>query len=52
LSDSAASFFESPTDAGDFLATMVRPGDTVLFKGSRGVEIEKAMGRAFGESRS
>ncbi len=52
LSDSAASFFESPTEAGDFLATMVRPGDTVLFKGSRGVEVEKAMERVFGESGS
>ena len=48
LSDSAASFFfESPEEAGDFLQSYVRPGDAILFKGSRGVQIEKALERTF-----
>jgi UDP-N-acetylmuramoyl-tripeptide--D-alanyl-D-alanine ligase len=47
LSGSAASFFESPEEAGDFLRNYVRPGDAVLFKGSRGVQMEKALERAF-----
>jgi UDP-N-acetylmuramoyl-tripeptide--D-alanyl-D-alanine ligase len=51
MSDSAASFFDTPREAGEFLATQVRAGDVVLFKGSRGVEVEKAMDRAFGESK-
>jgi UDP-N-acetylmuramoyl-tripeptide--D-alanyl-D-alanine ligase len=47
MSDSAASFFESPEEAGNFLRSYVRPGDAVLFKGSRGVQMEKALERAF-----
>jgi UDP-N-acetylmuramoyl-tripeptide--D-alanyl-D-alanine ligase len=47
LSDSAAFFFQSPEEAGDFLRSYVRPGDAVLFKGSRGVQMEKALERAF-----
>ena len=47
MSDSAASFFESPEEAGNFLRNYVRPGDAVLFKGSRGVQMEKALERAF-----
>ncbi len=50
LSGSAASFFETPEEAGDFLKTYVRPGDAILFKGSRGVQVEKALERAFGET--
>jgi UDP-N-acetylmuramoyl-tripeptide--D-alanyl-D-alanine ligase len=50
LSDSAASFFDSPEEAGDFLAGYLHPGDAVLFKGSRGVAVEKAMERAFGKA--
>jgi len=49
LSGSAASFFETPEEAGDFLRSFVRPGDAILFKGSRGVQIEKALERAFQE---
>jgi UDP-N-acetylmuramoyl-tripeptide--D-alanyl-D-alanine ligase len=49
LSDSAALFFESSEEAGEFLKGYVRPGDAILFKGSRGVEVEKALERAFGE---
>lgn len=52
MSGSAASFlanfFETPEAAGDFLGTYMRPGDAILFKGSRGVQVEKALERAFG----
>jgi UDP-N-acetylmuramoyl-tripeptide--D-alanyl-D-alanine ligase len=36
-------FFEHPEEAGGFVRQMVQPGDAILFKGSRGVEIERAM---------
>ena len=41
----AAYFFEDPATAGDFVRQMVKPGDAVLFKGSRGVQVEKAVER-------
>ena len=41
----AAYFFEDPQAAGDFLRGLAREGDAVLFKGSRGVAVEKAMER-------
>ena len=41
----AAFFFEDPQAAGDFLRGLAREGDAVLFKGSRGVAVEKAMER-------
>ena len=50
MSDSAALFFESPEEAGEFVRDYAQPGDAVLFKGSRGVQVEKALDRAFGES--
>jgi UDP-N-acetylmuramoyl-tripeptide--D-alanyl-D-alanine ligase len=50
LSGSAASFFDTAEAAGDFLKTYVRAGDAILFKGSRGVQVEKALERAFGEA--
>ncbi len=43
LSDHAALFFEDPASAGDFLREFVRPGDAILFKGSRGTHVEKAL---------
>ncbi len=43
LSDHAAFFFDQPEDAGVFLRNFVRPGDAILFKGSRGTHIEKAL---------
>jgi UDP-N-acetylmuramoyl-tripeptide--D-alanyl-D-alanine ligase len=52
LSDSAAIFFDSATEAGDFLRDYVRPGDAVLFKGSRGVQVEKALESAFSEAKA
>ena len=47
LSGSAAYFFDTAEEAGDFLRNYVRPGDAILFKGSRGVQVEKALERAF-----
>jgi UDP-N-acetylmuramoyl-tripeptide--D-alanyl-D-alanine ligase len=44
MSDSAALFFGSSEEAGEFLRGYVQPGDAVLFKGSRGVQVEKALG--------
>jgi UDP-N-acetylmuramoyl-tripeptide--D-alanyl-D-alanine ligase len=43
MSGGAAHFFEDPGEAGDFLRQEVRPGDAVLFKGSRGVAVERAL---------
>jgi UDP-N-acetylmuramoyl-tripeptide--D-alanyl-D-alanine ligase len=41
----AAYFFEDPQTAGDFLRGLAREGDAILFKGSRGVAVERAMER-------
>jgi UDP-N-acetylmuramoyl-tripeptide--D-alanyl-D-alanine ligase len=41
----AAYFFEDPETAGNFLRSLAREGDAILFKGSRGVAVEKAMER-------
>jgi UDP-N-acetylmuramoyl-tripeptide--D-alanyl-D-alanine ligase len=43
LQDSAAFFFEEPGEAGRRVAKLARPGDAILFKGSRGVHIERAL---------
>jgi UDP-N-acetylmuramoyl-tripeptide--D-alanyl-D-alanine ligase len=43
LSADAAFFFDEPATAGDFLYQMARPGDAILFKGSRGIRVEVAM---------
>jgi UDP-N-acetylmuramoyl-tripeptide--D-alanyl-D-alanine ligase len=40
-----AHFFEEPAAAGDFVRSIARPGDAILFKGSRGVRIELALER-------
>src|SRR5271157_661861 len=42
LPANAAYFFEDPAEAGDFVRQAARPGDAILFKGSRGVRVEKA----------
>jgi UDP-N-acetylmuramoyl-tripeptide--D-alanyl-D-alanine ligase len=47
LSGSAAYFFETAEEAGEFLRTNMAPGDAILFKGSRGVQVEKAIDVAF-----
>jgi UDP-N-acetylmuramoyl-tripeptide--D-alanyl-D-alanine ligase len=43
MSDSAAIFFNTPEEAGEFVQGYLEPGDAVLFKGSRGVQVEKAL---------
>ncbi|HEY7303679.1 MAG TPA: UDP-N-acetylmuramoyl-tripeptide--D-alanyl-D-alanine ligase [Bryobacteraceae bacterium] len=43
LAGNAALFFEDPEPAGDFLREFVRPGDAILFKGSRGTHVERAL---------
>jgi len=43
MSDSAAFFFAEPAEAGEVLQRLVREGDAVLFKGSRGTRVEQAM---------
>jgi UDP-N-acetylmuramoyl-tripeptide--D-alanyl-D-alanine ligase len=57
MSDSAALFFDSAEEAGKFIRGYLQPGDAVLFKGSRGVQVEKALqfldcGKAVGEART
>jgi UDP-N-acetylmuramoyl-tripeptide--D-alanyl-D-alanine ligase len=43
LEAGAASFFEDPHEAGQWLRQIARPGDALLFKGSRGVRVEQAL---------
>jgi UDP-N-acetylmuramoyl-tripeptide--D-alanyl-D-alanine ligase len=49
LSGGAALFFETPEEAGEYLKGFLRPGDAVLFKGSRGVRVERALEGALAE---
>jgi UDP-N-acetylmuramoyl-tripeptide--D-alanyl-D-alanine ligase len=39
----AALFFEDPADAGEFVRQTASEGDAILFKGSRGVRVERAL---------
>ena len=41
----AAFFFQSPEEAGEFLKAYAREGDAILFKGSRGTQVERALHR-------
>jgi len=41
----AAFFFSETTAAGDYLRQIARPGDAILFKGSRGTHVEQALER-------
>jgi UDP-N-acetylmuramoyl-tripeptide--D-alanyl-D-alanine ligase len=43
LSAGAALFFDDPADAGRAVRSIAQPGDAILFKGSRGVHVEKAL---------
>jgi UDP-N-acetylmuramoyl-tripeptide--D-alanyl-D-alanine ligase len=43
LSADAAFFFPSSEQAGVFLRTFAQPGDAILFKGSRGAHLERAL---------
>ena len=44
-------FFEDPAEAGRLLRSLAEPGDAILFKGSRGVQVEKALQEFVGGSR-
>jgi UDP-N-acetylmuramoyl-tripeptide--D-alanyl-D-alanine ligase len=48
MSGSAAYFFEDPATAGEFARGILREGDAVLFKGSRGVQVERALEKVIG----
>ena len=41
----AAFFFPEAAEAGDWLRKIARPGDVILFKGSRGTHVERALER-------
>ena len=43
LTSGDAYFFDEPQAAGQFLKTVARPGDSILFKGSRGTRVELAL---------
>jgi UDP-N-acetylmuramoyl-tripeptide--D-alanyl-D-alanine ligase len=47
----SAQFFEDPVEAGEFVRGMAHAGDAVLFKGSRGVRMERAFERFQAEAR-
>jgi UDP-N-acetylmuramoyl-tripeptide--D-alanyl-D-alanine ligase len=38
-------YFDDPAAAGEFVRSQARAGDAVLFKGSRGVRVERALER-------
>ena len=39
----AAFFFDDPSQAGRLMRALAAPGDAILFKGSRGVHVERAL---------
>src|SRR5579863_8131913 len=43
LTADAAFFFDDPEQAGRLVRTLAQPGDVILFKGSRGVHVERAL---------
>jgi UDP-N-acetylmuramoyl-tripeptide--D-alanyl-D-alanine ligase len=43
LRTGAAFFFHDPSEAGRLVRTIAQPGDAVLFKGSRGIHVERAL---------
>ena len=45
MEGSAAYFFDEPEDAGDLVRKIAVEGDVVLFKGSRGTRVERALER-------
>jgi len=48
LAEDAAFFFEEPEIAGELLKKIARQGDAILFKGSRGTHVERALERFLG----
>jgi len=45
MSADAAIFFPEAAAAGEYLRPIARPGDVILFKGSRGTHVERALER-------
>jgi UDP-N-acetylmuramoyl-tripeptide--D-alanyl-D-alanine ligase len=45
MNGGSALYFDDPVEAGEFLRREAREGDAVLFKGSRGVRVERALER-------
>jgi len=43
LTADAAFFFDDPQEAGRLVRGLAQPGDVILFKGSRGVHVERAL---------
>ncbi len=43
MSNGSTVWFQDPGPAGEFARTLAREGDAVLFKGSRGTRVEKAL---------
>ena len=43
MSGSRVFFFDDSESAGEFLREWAQPGDAILFKGSRGTQVEKAL---------
>lgn len=43
LGNDAAFFFDDPREAGRLVRSLAQPGDAILFKGSRGVHVERAL---------
>jgi len=44
-----ALFFDDPAEAGKVVRSLAQPGDAVLFKGSRGVHVERALAQFVAE---
>jgi UDP-N-acetylmuramoyl-tripeptide--D-alanyl-D-alanine ligase len=52
LTADAAFFFDDPEEAGRLLRTLAQPGDVILFKGSRGVHVERALEEFLSKARN
>jgi UDP-N-acetylmuramoyl-tripeptide--D-alanyl-D-alanine ligase len=52
LTADAAFFFDDPAEAGRLLRTLAQPGDIILFKGSRGVHVERALEEFLSKARN
>ena len=52
LTADAAFFFDDPQEAGRLVRTLAQPGDVILFKGSRGVHVERALEEFLSKARN
>lgn len=52
LTAAAAFFFDDPQEAGRLVRTLAQPGDVILFKGSRGVHVERALEEFLSKARN